>query len=118
MKVAESFYEKVLHFSLLSHFLAAAWLRLNPLTRGRRASCDTEFLMSEKQSDKTPVPELIGISHPEEMKSVVDLRIGNAVSLQAAARITPAGVVCVGIALSLAVLAFSALARARRAGPL
>ncbi|WP_297296586.1 MYXO-CTERM sorting domain-containing protein [uncultured Methylovirgula sp.] len=52
--------------------------------------------------------------HPEEMKSTVELRIGRVFSLQATARTTPAGIVSVGIALSLAVLAFSALARARR----
>jgi hypothetical protein len=51
--------------------------------------------------------------HPEEMKSIFTLRIGNAVSIEAVARTTPAGIVSVGVALSLAVLAFSALARAR-----
>ena len=74
--------------------------------------------MSEKQSHETAVSELTRISHPEEMKSVVDLRIGDTVSFQAAARMTPAGVVCIGIAFSLAILAFSALARARRTAPL
>ncbi len=52
--------------------------------------------------------------HPEEMKSIFTLRIGNAVSIEAVARTTPAGIVSVGVALGLAVLAFSALARARR----
>jgi hypothetical protein len=58
--------------------------------------------------------ELVPVQHPEEMKSTVELRIGRLISLQAAARTTPAGVVSVGIAISLAGLAFSALARARR----
>jgi uncharacterized protein (TIGR03382 family) len=65
-------------------------------------------------SDAASSSELIPVQHPEEMKSTVELRIGRLISLQAAARTTPAGVVSVGIAISLAVLAFSALARARR----
>ena len=69
-----------------------------------------------KNVDETPGSDLVAVQHPEEMKSTVELRIGNAVLLKAAARATPAGVIGVGIALSLAVLAFSALARARRAG--
>ncbi len=52
--------------------------------------------------------------HPEEMKSIFRLRIGNAFSIEAVARTTPAGIVSVGVTLGLAVLAFSALARARR----
>ncbi len=52
--------------------------------------------------------------HPEEMKSTFALRIGDAISIDAAARTTPAGIVSVGVALGLAILAFSALARVRR----
>jgi uncharacterized protein (TIGR03382 family) len=70
--------------------------------------------MGKHQSDEAPGFELAEAQHPEEMKSAVELRIGNAVSLRAVARTTPAGVVSVGVALCLAVLAFSALARARR----
>lgn len=65
-------------------------------------------------SDETSSSELVPVPHPQEMKSTVELRIGRVISFQAVARTTPAGVVSVGIALSLAVLAFSALARARR----
>jgi len=37
-------------------------------------------------------------SHPEEMKATYNLRVGNLVSLQGSARITPAGVICAAIA--------------------
>ncbi len=68
---------------------------------------------------KNPAKEIAELGsgsapHPEEMKSIFTLRIGNAVSIEAVARTTPAGVVSVGVALGLTVLAFSALARARR----
>ncbi len=39
-------------------------------------------------------------SHPEEMKSVFDLRVGKHVTLQGSARITPAGVISTGIAVA------------------
>ncbi|MBD0416963.1 hypothetical protein [Oryzicola mucosus] len=51
-------------------------------------------------------------SHPEEMKAVYDLRIGKHVALQGSARITPAGVICTGIAVSAMILAFGFLASA------
>ncbi|MFS2151578.1 hypothetical protein [Rhizobium sp. Rhizsp42] len=39
-------------------------------------------------------------SHPEEMKSVFDLRVGKHITLQGSARITPAGVISTGIAVA------------------
>jgi hypothetical protein len=54
-------------------------------------------------------------AHPEEMKATYDLRVGKMISLKGSARITPAGVVTTGIALSLVALAFGfAIARSRR----
>ncbi|MET0167527.1 MAG: hypothetical protein ABW318_21325 [Vicinamibacterales bacterium] len=44
-------------------------------------------------------------THPEEMKTNFDLRIGKSVSLQGSARITPAGVVTTGIMACLFVMA-------------
>ncbi|MEW6124213.1 MAG: hypothetical protein AB1698_16480 [Pseudomonadota bacterium] len=53
-------------------------------------------------------------SHPEEMKASWEVRIGRIITLQGSARWTPAGVVTAGIAASAVLLAFAALARARR----
>ena len=47
--------------------------------------------------------------HPEEMKAIVDLRIGNSVSLKATARTTPAGLVTAGIMVSGIILAVATL---------
>lgn len=50
-------------------------------------------------------------SHPEEMRTEFDLRIGRHVTLQGRARITPAGVICTGISVALAGFALGYLAR-------
>ncbi|MBB3965687.1 hypothetical protein [Rhizobium metallidurans] len=39
-------------------------------------------------------------SHPEEMKSVFDLRVGKHITLQGSARTTPAGVISTAIAVA------------------
>jgi hypothetical protein len=44
------------------------------------------------------------------MKATYNLRIGKSISLQGSARITPAGVVTVGVTTLLVALAFAALA--------
>lgn len=54
-------------------------------------------------------------SHPEEMKAVYDVRVGKWITLQGSARITPAGVVTLGIAASAILLSVAALVRAVRA---
>jgi hypothetical protein len=43
----------------------------------------------------TPADEVP--THPEEIKAVYDLRIGESISLQGSARITPAGIVTAGL---------------------
>lgn len=48
-------------------------------------------------------------THPEEMKTIFDLRIGKSFSLQGSARVTPAGIVTAGITFSLAALAWTLL---------
>lgn len=57
-------------------------------------------------------------SHPEEMKSVFDLRVGKHIRVQGTARITPAGVISAGIAVAAVTLAtgylISAILRRRR----
>jgi hypothetical protein len=52
--------------------------------------------------------------YPEEMKAEVDLRIGNSVSLKAAARTTPAGLVTAGLMISGIILAVATLIWAAR----
>lgn len=53
-------------------------------------------------------------SHPEEIRSAFELRLGRHITLQASARITPAGVISAGIAVAAMVLALGYLASAMR----
>jgi hypothetical protein len=53
-------------------------------------------------------------SHPEEMKSVFDLRVGKYIALQGSARITPAGVISAGIAVAAITLALGYLISSTR----
>ena len=53
-------------------------------------------------------------THPEEMRATYKLRIGNMISVESTARITPAGIVTVGVTTLLVALAFTALAKPRR----
>ncbi|TCR62180.1 hypothetical protein [Bosea sp. BK604] len=50
-------------------------------------------------------------THPEEMKTSINLRVGNSISLQGSARITPAGIITVGLTVSAIAFAFGYLAR-------
>ncbi len=63
-------------------------------------------------AQEEPLP--VASSHPEEIKSVFDLRLGKHVTLQGSARITPAGVIGVGIAVALMTLALGYLASSTR----
>jgi hypothetical protein len=53
-------------------------------------------------------------THPEEIRSNFDLRIGKSISLKGSARITPAGIVTAGVTTLLVALAFVALTSKRR----
>ncbi len=53
-------------------------------------------------------------AHPQEMKATYKVRVGNMISVESTARITPAGVVAVGVTTLLVALAFTALAKPRR----
>jgi hypothetical protein len=57
-----------------------------------------------QEEPSTAVP-----SHPEEMKSVFDLRVGKYITLQGSARITPAGVISTAIAVAAIAFAFGYL---------
>ncbi len=59
----------------------------------------TEQAETTAGGTREPEPEA-PITHPEEMRANFNLRVGDKISLQGAARITPAGVVSAGIALS------------------
>jgi hypothetical protein len=61
------------------------------------------------QSDIEPVP-----THPEEFKATYDYRIGRSVVLQGSVRMTPAGLVTLGIAVSSILLSVAAVLRAKR----
>jgi len=54
------------------------------------------------------------ITHPEEMRAGFDLRIGKTINLKGTARVTPAGLICAGIAGVAVLIAASALVRAAR----
>lgn len=53
-------------------------------------------------------------THPEEMRASGEIRIGNAIALKGTARVTPAGLICAGIAGVAILLAATALVRAVR----
>ena len=53
-------------------------------------------------------------SHPEEIKSVFDMRVGKNITLHASFRITPAGVISTGIAVAAMALALGYLASSMR----
>jgi hypothetical protein len=56
----------------------------------------------------------IPLSHPEEMRAGFDLRIGKNINLKGTARLTPAGLICAGIAGVAILIAASGLVRAAR----
>ena len=60
------------------------------------------------QQAETDIP-----THPEEMRTNFDLRIGKSIQLQGSARITPAGVVTAGVTTLLVALAFVAVTSRR-----
>jgi hypothetical protein len=67
--------------------------------------------MEAKMTD--PAPEA-PITHPEEMRGGFDLRIGKNISLKGSGRITPAGIVTLGLMTVGILLATTALVRAAR----
>ncbi len=59
-----------------------------------------------------PSPE--NPSHPEEIRSAFELRVGKHITLQGSARVTPAGVISSGIAVAVMTLALGYLASSGR----
>ena len=53
-------------------------------------------------------------THSEEMKAVFNVKIGNSLSMQSSARMTPAGLIALGLAISATLLAVTAVVRASR----
>jgi hypothetical protein len=54
------------------------------------------------------------ITHPEEMRAGLDLRIGKNINLKGGGRLTPAGIVTAGLMTVGVLLAAAALVRAAR----
>ncbi len=50
-------------------------------------------------------------SHPEEIRSEFEMRVGKHITLQGSARITPAGLICSGLTVAMVAFAFGYLAR-------
>jgi hypothetical protein len=57
--------------------------------------------MSVAHEGPSPEP----VSHPEEIRADYELRVGKLITVQASARITPAGVISAGIAAAAIILA-------------
>lgn len=53
-------------------------------------------------------------SHPEEMRGAFELNVGRFVSLRGSYRLTPADIICWGVATSAILLATAAIVRAKR----
>ena len=62
---------------------------------------------------QAPEPDA-SITHPEEMKAVFNLRVGDKISLQGSARMTPAGVVSAGVTATAIIAAIGFLVWAAR----
>jgi hypothetical protein len=77
------------------------------------AALEAEFWMSVVGNEPSPAVS----AHPEEIKSTFDLRVGEHIVLQASARITPAGVICTGIAVATVMLSIAYLVSATRRRP-
>lgn len=54
------------------------------------------------------------VTHPEEMRADFDLSIGKRINLKGTARVTPAGLICAGIAGVAVLIAATALVRVSR----
>jgi len=54
------------------------------------------------------------ITHPEEMHAAGEIQIGKYIVLKGTARVTPAGLICAGMAGVAILLAATALVRAAR----
>lgn len=65
--------------------------------------------MTDSSAPDTDIP-----THPEEMKTNFDLRVGKSIALKGSARITPAGIVTTGLTILAVAVAWSFLA----SGPL
>lgn len=64
--------------------------------------------------DVAPLDSEPPLTHPEEMRATFSLKVGNTVSMQATARMTPAGIVAIGLMVGATAIAALALLRARR----
>jgi hypothetical protein len=53
-------------------------------------------------------------AHPEEIKAIVEFRVGNSVSLNATMRTIPAGLVTAGVMVAAIVLSIAIMVRAIR----
>lgn len=60
-------------------------------------------------------PPAEAVTHPEEMKAVIEVHLGRSFAMKASARLTPAGLVCGAIAAAAVLLSSAALVRAVRA---
>jgi hypothetical protein len=71
--------------------------------------------MSEHRDGTGDAPAM---THPEEIRTECEIRIGEKTVMRAAARITPAGLVCTGLMVAAILLSTAALVRAARlSGP-
>lgn len=69
-----------------------------------------------KMADTGEEASIAIASHPEEIKSVFDMRVGEHITLQGSFRITPAGVICTGIAVAAVAFALGIATAPMRRG--
>ena len=66
----------------------------------------------DEQIARSGTLESASLSHPDEMKGNVELRVGERTVLMATARATPAGLISVGVMVAAILLSTAALVRA------
>jgi hypothetical protein len=68
----------------------------------------------DEQTARSADPGSDSLSHPEEMKAMVELRIGNRMMIMVTARTTPAGLVSAGVMVAAILLSVTALVHIAR----
>lgn len=71
----------------------------------------------KREATALPPLQEPALTHPEEMRGSVALRIGERSVFEASGRVTPAGLICAGLSVAAITVAFGFVVRAARALP-
>lgn len=77
---------------------------------GKRAKLATERAAAEEQA---AAPDIEPLTHPEELRTTVEIDIAGKVTLRASVRATPAGIVSVAILLAAIMVPVAWASRSR-----